>query len=322
MWNMTTRAAVAAIASATSLCASAKAGDCMQLPQGACSQSLTVPELLATGVPRTPDSVPSASLPAEMHDGTRTGNIAPPVAVRPLDEGLSAQTSFGSWRDYNAQVQAHKAHEAKELTPKGAERAKLGVSPSAPLDLWTRVEVQGLAGDAASRMRTGLGADYKVSRSTKIGVFAEHASVSEVGTGGAPVMDKVGAYVAVQPVPRLKFEARGQLQAERSETVMRADGAQTGVVEATSLLIEPRVAKQFTLREGSAIEPFVMLRHELDPDTVEEGRSMGLAESAGVGVTISRPQSYSLSVTADVDNITAPDKAETRSKVQVTVPFR
>lgn len=321
MWNLTTRGVVAAIASAATFCAS-EASDCLQPKHGACSQLQSVPEVLGTDVSRTPDNPRSGALPPGMYDAAGIGTIAPPVAVRLLDEGLSAQTSLGSWRDYNAQVLTRKVEEgAKELTPKEAGRAKVGTAPSAPLDLWTKLEVQGLASDTAGRIRTGLGADYKVSRSTKIGVSAEHLGVLEGGTE-APLMDKVGAYVTVRPVPTLSIETRGQLQAERPGAVMGADGAQPGIAEEPSLLIKSRVAKQFSLSEGSTIEPFVMLGHQLGSNAVDEGGSMGLAESAGIGVTVSRGESYALSVTADVDNVAVPDKAEATSKVQLKVPLR
>lgn len=326
-----TRAVLVAIAAGAVLATAAEGGDCVQPTQDACPLPEAMPtyepsgyELSGAYAPRFPDNPPADALPSSIHDLPAAGTIAPPVAVKPSDAGFSALTSFGTWRQYNAQALSQKIEASKALAPGELRAGKPVAASSPPLDLWTKVDVDELAGETARGIRTGVGADYKLSRSAKVGVSAEHADAP----AGAPAttepraQDKFGAYVTVAPVPTLSVEARGQWETGYGVPSLAAGGIDTGGAEKASISIAPRVGKKFTLENGHALEPFVTLRNEFTLGAAEEGSATGLAESAGAGVTITSPQSYSLSVTTDVDNVTVPDKAALNGKVQLKVPLR
>lgn len=227
-----------------------------------------------------------------------------PVAVSPTDAGVSARASLGQWRDYDAQMTAKKMEAAKAIAPHVAARAA-----SSPLDLWSNIDVQGLDGVASETRRVGVGADYKLNKSATVGVVAERG---ESHVDGAVSDDsKLAAYMAFRVAPAVTIDARTEWQAVHTP----GDHAS----ESGAVSVAPRVAKPFALDGGASIEPFVTYKQAFDLGGATD--EAAAAPSAGAGVTYAKPESYSFSVTTDLENLGAAAPASVNSKLQLKVPI-
>jgi hypothetical protein len=70
------------------------------------------------------------------------------------------------------------------------------------------------------------------------------------------------------------------------------------------------------LEGGTTVEPYVTLRNEL----YAEGEK-AFIPSAGGGITIDKPQGYSLSISTMVDSVEEADRAQVNSRIQLKVPI-
>jgi hypothetical protein len=131
---------------------------------------------------------------------------------------------------------------------------------------------------------------------------------------------KMAAYVTLQAAPMLTLDARTQWQAGNADF---AAGA--GAAEISTFSLAPRLNHSFALDGGKTIEPFVTYKREFDLS--ERGREFGEAgligtDSAGAGVTYTKPDSYSLSVTTAVEGLGATQPESLSSKFQLKVPIQ
>ena len=235
--------------------------------------------------------------------------IAPPINVKPAESGLAASTSLSTWRDYNANQLSKKLEQS--LGQNGFAKVR-PPQVSMPLDIWTRVQIVGVDGDADKNVQIAVGADYKWSRSANLGVSTQIAG-TPVANGPDPAdaaQDIVGAYANISLLPALSIEAKGQW-------VVAGDGAETdGVGSETSMSIAPRISQKFTLDGGNSIEPYVTLRNELYAEGAKD-----FTPSAGGGVIIDKPQGYSLSISTMVESIEQADQPQVNSRIQLKVPM-
>jgi hypothetical protein len=236
-------------------------------------------------------------------------SIAPPINVKPADTGLAASTSLSTWRDYNASQLSKKVEQS--LGPNGFAMVR-PPQVSMPLDIWTRVQIAGVADDADRNVQIAAGADYKLSRSANLGLSTSFAG-TPVTTGAAPAeaaQDIVGAYANISLLPAFSIEAKGQW-------VIAGDGAEKeGAASETSMSVAPRISQKFTLDGGNSIEPYVTLRNELYAEGAKD-----FTPSAGGGVIIDKPKGYSLSISTMVEGIEQADQPQVNSKIQLKVPM-
>ena len=252
-----------------------------------------------------------------------------PFAINPAGTGVAARASLGTWRDYNEKLLAKKLEDAKALAPRQLALPKPAPAPGPAVDIWSSIDAQGFSpdnsvpaieGSVSRTMRTGAGADYKLSSNTTIGVVAEQASTLG-GAGTEPQGDeKLAAYFAFKAAPVLSIDTRTQW-----EKTNAGFAAGTAAIEKTSIIVAPRVNRQFALDGGKTIEPFLTIKHEMDLDGSAPGAAKGgiaNVDSAGAGVTFAKPDAYSLSLTTDVEGVGGVDPAILKSQLQLKLPLR
>jgi len=243
-----------------------------------------------------------------------------PLTVKATTGSLSVRTSLGTWRDYNVRG-AQKAVEPREsMTPAPLVLPKTPAAPSPPLDIWSKVDVQGLegAGEQPS-LRTGIGADYRIDPQATVGVALERGNARTAAGGATEEDQKASAYVTLKAAPILSLDARTEWQAGNAEFAAANGASGKGAV-----ILAPRLNHSFALDGGTTIEPFLTYKRELDfTASGREGGETGIAatQSAGAGLTYTKPDEYSLSVSADVDGL-ATEAQNVSSKFKLSVPIK
>jgi opacity protein-like surface antigen len=243
-----------------------------------------------------------------------------PATLSPSDTGVSVRTSLGTVRDYNARWAAPTIVQPEDGTTVSLDIPKGASAPKTPWDVWTNVDLEGYNSGTSQSSRTGLGVDYKYNPATTFGVSVERGDARASGTPGSQEDQKASAYVSLQAMPMLSLDARTEWQSGNSEFAAAA-----GTNERSAVILAPKINHSFTLDNGNTLSPYLTYQREFD---VTSGRkegidpSFGAERSAGAGVTYSKTDSYSLSVSADVDNFGVTDEAQSlSSKFQLSVPF-
>lgn len=238
--------------------------------------------------------------------------VPPPLDVKPGDTGASVKTSLGQWRDFNSQMLARRIDEAKAMTA-GLPQPKAATVAPSPFELWTTVDLQELDHAAGNTLKTGVGADYKLTKTTVFGLAAERADTRSVAAPGSQD-DKLAAHLTVQPFSLISIDAKTQRE---------TGTAGTGRIDNNSVSVAPKLKYPFAIGSGQTLEPFVTVKDELIRGTTSsmiDGTKN--AVSAGTGVTLTKPGNYTMSVTADVENMGATEPANYKSRFQVSVPLK
>ena len=245
-----------------------------------------------------------------------------PATFNSSDSGVSVRTSLGTWRDYNARTASPTIQQPAFATSTDAlTLPKAPAAATTPLDVWSNIDVNGYDGSRDQSTRAGVGADYKISRTTSVGVSVEHGDSRSATTQGVEEDQKASAYVTLQAAPMLSLDARTEWQAGNGEFA-----ASNGAAEKGAVILAPKVNHSFALDGGTKLEPFVTYKREFDLSTARKDATdptLDTGQSAGAGVTYSKTDAYSLSVTSDVDNVGATTEPQSlSSKFQLSVPIR
>lgn len=249
--------------------------------------------------------------------------IAPPIEVKPASDGLAVRTSTARWREFNAQSLNRRIEQSKALTQEGVQ-APRGSPASAPLDVWTSFETDNLAGHADSVTRTGVGADLALDKSAKIGVSAEQAeqlpAVGAARDGGR----KVGGYVAVTgKSTSVTLDAKAEVPPAGADPAALAPVPAAGEPPA-KLTIAPRAAHKLALEGKTTVEPFLRYEQRMSLGAAplrQPAASTDLGDAAGIGVTLAEPDAYSVTATTDVENLSAPDGADIKGRLELKLPL-
>lgn len=238
--------------------------------------------------------------------------ISPPLDVKPADTGATLRTSSTQWRDFDNQLLARRIDEAKAankaLTPPKAP----AVLPS-PFELWTSVDLVGLAQHTDSAVKTSAGANYKLSKSATFGVEATRADTRAVTATTSTQDDKFAGFVSYQATSMISFDARTQWETATTGTAK---------TDTNAVSIAPKIKVPMKLASGQTLEPFVTVKDELSLTTTGPSEQTKHAISAGTGVTFANPGHYTMSLTAGTENLTAPDPTTYTSRFQLSVPLR
>jgi hypothetical protein len=239
-----------------------------------------------------------------------------PLTVTSSDGGVSMRTSIADWRDYNVREAMRSIDSKAPVSSLGFELPKAPAPLKTPLDVWSSVDVQGYHGIGGESVRAGVGADYKLTKTATVGVTLEHGK-AELGTGSA-LDSKMAAYVALHPVSILTFDARTEWQTGNADFAAAAGAAQM-----STFSFSPRIDHSFALDDGKTIEPFVSYKHQFDlGSSAEVGAGIAASQSAGAGVTFTDPNSYSLSLTTDLQGIGgSPESKSLNSSLRLKVPI-
>ncbi|HVZ05241.1 hypothetical protein [Hyphomicrobium sp.] len=235
-----------------------------------------------------------------------------PLNATSSDTGVSLRTSLDDLRNYNVRTYSI------DGTASGAPELPKVATPNLPLDLWTSVDVDGYGSDRDQATRAGIGADYKLSRSASFGISVERGNAHAVDTA-VEEDSKASAYMTLQATPLLSLDAKTQWQAGNAEFA-----AANGAAEKTSVVLAPTIKHSFSLGDGTTLSPFVTYQREFDVS--ESRRALDTAvtpdRSAGAGITYTDPDSYTLSVTTDVESFgEAQADRSVSSKFNLSVPI-
>ncbi len=246
--------------------------------------------------------------------------VTAPLAIKPADQGFTARTSVANWRDYNAQMLSRRIDQLKATAPKDLKIPKANTAP--PFDMWSSFGVDYVARDGKERTRSGAGADYKISKSSTVGMALEQSEQAAAPSAAGTVDRKISAYASTGTKTTFKVDAK----AETHETA----GGPLGVAdseEKTTLGVAPRVAHKFALDGGQTLEPFVKYEQKMSLGAMPLQAPNGgveFSDTAGAGVSLAKPDSYSLSATTDVENLErlgSEDVPTVKGKLQLTLPL-
>lgn len=238
--------------------------------------------------------------------------IAPPLDVKPADTGASLRTSTSQWRDFENQILARRIDEAKAANKSLPQPKAPAVIPS-PVELWTSVDFAGLAESSDSAVKTSAGANYKLSRTTTFGVEATRADTRPVTALTGTQDDKFAGFVTYQATSMVSIDARTHWETATSGS-SRTD--------TNAVSVAPKLKVPMKLSNGQTLEPFVTIKDELSRSEAADLGQTRNAISAGTGVTFAKPGSYTMSLTADAENLNTPDPATYKSRFQLSVPLK
>lgn len=306
---------------AFAVCEDAQAADTAQVEGEAAGETCeALPPLLDLSLPA---SNAAAALPEdkaplpEVSEPSASAAAPAPLAVQSSDDSVSARASLQTLRDYNSLKAKRKVEQAQRLAPEALVAPKTPVASASAVDVWSSLNADGL-NDATKSVRTGAGLDYKLVKNASVGVFAERSeTIAPQASGGDQSEDKVAAYMAFKALPAVTIDTTTQW-----ETATAADpavGKQTD--DKGSIIVAPRIGKSFALDNGQTIAPFVTVKREIDLAGKTTSSESTATDSAGAGVTFTKPDSYSLSVTTDVSAAGASDPASVNSRLQFKLPL-
>jgi len=277
-----------------------------------------------------------------------------PVATKPSDTGVSLQSSLTHLGSFEAQALQRKIDEAKAMAPAGLVMPKAPVARQTPLDVWTTLDVEGTDSSVVQSKRGSVGADYKFAPKTVVGVAVDYAERSASDVAITEEDRTTSAYFKMKPVTGLTLDARASW-AETTGTVAQenVDSMQEGVsasvkgdwnygrvkfapsvsiahgvedatesgaaIEKNVVTVAPRIERPIPLENRQTLSPFVQFKQEIDVGSV--GLEGGPAHGAGAGATLAKPDSYSLSVSTDVEETAAGDR-NVKSQLQLKLPLQ
>ncbi len=280
-----------------------------------------------------------------------------PFALTPTDTSVSMRASAQHLSGYGNGIIARRYDAAKELAP-GLVMPKPAVASPAGFDVWSRVDVNGV-GEADRHETKGLlGADYKIAKSALFGISAiagEDATLDRSGQNYG-----LAAYAALRPAVPLAFDARAawfdeaatvgeqdlagsrstvsakvsgkwsfdsvkftpvvSLSQETESAALAAGGTKT---ETSRIAVEPRISRPFDLDGGGRIEPFVSFKGEVDVRKAEgEGAQVGATDVLGAGVTLANPESFTMTLTTQVEKAVRSEEQSVNGRLQFKIPLR
>jgi hypothetical protein len=280
-----------------------------------------------------------------------------PVAVKPAEQSLDLATSLEHLGSYQSRRTIQKIEDAKALAPKGLVIPKPTSTAPIALDIWSKVHVKGLEVDSTETKRGTIGADYRLARRALVGMSAE-----VVDEGRALQQDtRLAAYFAVKPWSPVTLDGKAQwgetlgmqgggLVTTQSAVTARVKGSFNyeglvltpmasvahGVdeappdgggklIEKSTLALTPKVSRPVEIGGGVKVEPFLSLKSAIDLSPTGEAAGHGLIDTTrglGGGVTLARPDAYSLSVTTDLEQSTGSDHTIVKGRFELKLPLR
>lgn len=246
------------------------------------------------------EGIPAISQPAK-------ASLAPPVAFNAPSESsnVSMRTSLSTWRDYNTQKLNSRIERAKESAG-GELTLPKGPAVKPKLDVWSSMQ------QVDSAKRAGVGADYKVNPDTTVGIAAE------AGGTKAEEDQKLSAYMAFKAAPMVSVDTRTEWGTAYTTTDESTAKAEKGAIS-----VAPRINHSFKLNDGETLEPFVTFKQKVGVGAADATQKhLDVSQGAGAGLTYAKPDSYSLSVTTDLENLgSSAEPANLNSRVQLKVPL-
>lgn len=260
------------------------------------------------------------TIPPDIATGRATapapGNTTPvPITVNKTNNGVSVRTGLSTLREYNAKTIKQKIDGAKGKAPANLKLPKTPTAIKTPLDVWTKFDAESNANNATNTLRTTLGADYKLLDNATAGISAQQ-SETEGPLGGAPIPTdrNYSAYMNLKASSLLSVDAKTQWQRREGDAFSGISAR-----EKNSFSLAPKIEKEFDLGDGLAVTPYATIKHQLDINVLDGSEQ--ISNSAGGGVTLSKPDTYSVTVSTDVQESSTSADPTVKSRVQLKVPL-
>lgn len=245
-----------------------------------------------------------------------------PFALTPSESGVAVRTGLGTLRDYNAKLTARKVREAEKLAP-APLKVPAPAAPQVPVEIWSSFAADGLASDTGTSLRTGAGADYKLSPGIAVGVSAERTERERTDAAAQVEGRKLEGYVALRPAPAFSLDAKTSWQSQSGSGGAGLADTPQASAEKSTITIAPSLRKPFALEGGQKLEPWITWRNEIDfGDGGDAAEGGGVSQSVGAGVSLVRPDDYALSVSADVDGLEAAEPPSVKSRLELKLPLQ
>lgn len=240
-----------------------------------------------------------------------------PFAVTPSGDGVAVRTGISTLKDYNAKILSKKIERAKATASPNTKLPDSKPAAKPKFDIWSSVTAPNQATSDGQAVRASVGADYLINPNTKTGIVAERADPT-ITPGSSTVTsgdEKLSAYVNFKASPVLSVDAKSEWQRTQNFNI-------TGdtLTEKSIVSIAPKLNKKYDLKNGQTIEPYATVRHELDLNTTEIGTPTH-QNSVGAGVTFAMPESYSMTISTDLEGVGAGSSASTNTKLQFKMPL-
>jgi hypothetical protein len=281
-----------------------------------------------------------------------------PIAA---ESQLKFQASTQNWSAFTNRTLAPRIEEAVRSAQQTVAIPKPPIAASSGLDLWSSMDIDRTDSEFERAKKGALGADYKLDRNTLVGVaagFREDGNAVNVRTSNDHVF---AAYMALKPLPGVTFQAKAEHAENDSELSGRGGGRGThnlasarvnsaleiwqfkfdpavsvstgteavaldGRLEADKSAVElaPRLSRSFALPSSQTVEPFFGLKSRTE---VANSGSAVNAESITTrsisgGLTVLRPDSYTLNLSTELERVGEETNTHFRSKMQLNIPFR
>lgn len=240
-----------------------------------------------------------------------------PFVVGPSGDSVSFRAGLSTLRDYNAKKLQKQIESAKATAGANVKLPQALPAEKPTLDVWSSVVAPDTAWGQSNAMRSSVGADYKMTPSTTTGIVAERADpVANAGALATAARDeKLSAYVNFKAAPILSFDAKTEWQ--RTDT----PGAEGSTATETSKIsFAPKLQKKYDLKDGNTVEPYATVRHDIDLNVAPAGKGAG-DNAVGAGVTFAKPDSYSMTLSTDLENLGGTDPSTTSTKLQFKMPL-
>lgn len=240
-----------------------------------------------------------------------------PFAVTPSGDGVSVRTGISTLNEYNAKRLSKQIEGAKKTAAPNTKLPEARPAAKPALDVWSSVTAPNQAATDGHAVRASVGADYTINPNTKTGIVAERADPG-MTPGAATVTsgdEKLSAYVNFKASPILTVDAKSEWQRTQSFDI-------TGdtLMEKSIVSIAPKLNKKYELKDGQTLEPYATVRHELDLNTTALGTPTH-QNSVGAGVTLATPESYSMTLSTDLEGIGAATGSNANTKLQFKMPL-
>jgi hypothetical protein len=276
---------------------------------------LTAPEFAIDGLLITLDAPATAAERRDIRLGEQTRwferpALAPPLDIAPSEDGVALKTSLNQWRAYGFETAARKMTAAGPFLPMAAPHAV-----KSSLDIWSSIDLQGPHSAIPHAFLASVGANYAFDKTAVVHVKGETEELT--GSASGVVRHKLASAVTLKPAPAWSFGVETQWTRDDKHAAMPGHSP-----DAATLVVTPRLARAFAVGAGTTAEPFVTLKREISPARLDDAGKQTLpTQTGGVGVVLSKPESYSLTLSTDFEAPNAAKVAQTSSRFGLKIPL-
>ena len=267
---------------------------------------------------------PPLSEPVQGPDFAPPAEAQPPLplAVQKTDDKLSVRTGLSDVASYQGRELARKIEGIKTSLPPGMPVPRAAALPGSALDVWTGIEANGLAASSIAsepdaHLKTSVGADYKFFARSKAGIAIERSEAAEAALrAGRSQDEKISAYITLSAMPGVSLDTRAEWDKAA------AAASEPSAAAKTSVSVAPRVGHSFAVGSGASLEPYVTMKHEIDVEDPAAARAPVATNSAGAGITLAKPDAFSLGLSTTLEHLSGGEPASVNSRLQLSVPLR